>query len=130
MLGATAIICGTPAPKQCAFCTARSTKLCDWPVERQKQVPAKSLKADDRIFPFSSGREARTLISVERRDEWVVVTWIWNGIEAQPLRIGVEGNARLAVKGTCDQPCCDAHHRSVGEDVDYCMEHWKVEEIA
>ena len=131
MASETYIDCPASAPKRCAFCGERSVALCDWPVERAKLVPVESLKPGDRIFPFSDGKGVRKLLSISaimqstdtrRIAHWRAV-WEWNGEPQPPMIMKVNGRAKLAVPGTCDKPCCERHHRSVGEDRDYCQDH-------
>jgi hypothetical protein len=130
--GVRGIVCGpgiNPKPKRCSFCPSTSVKLCDWPVERAKVIPVASLEAGQRIFPFSDGEDARTLLTVETTGNRVMVTWAYRGVAQSPYSMRLAGNCRLAVMGTCDKPCCHAHHRHVGPDRDYCQDHWRQEEI-
>lgn len=134
--GGPVFICGpgiNPKRKRCAFCGDWSTKLCDWPVWRHNLVPASSLKIGDRIFPFSAN-EHREILAIDTvrhlfKPDRLIITWEWRGAPQKGYELLADRQVKLAVKGTCDKPCCHAHHRHVGPDRDYCQEHWKQEDV-
>lgn len=111
--------------RRCAFCGEYSKILCDWPVILRRSVRAWMLKPGDRVFPFRHFKAPVTLTlarpifaSPNLEVEWVnpagsllVYRDAWVDI--------AEANA------TCSKPACFRHHRSVGEHVDYCEDHWK-----
>ena len=123
-------VCGrgiNPKRKKCKFCGGHSEVLCDWPTECLKKVLPVDLKAGDRIVPFSDGRDIRQIVSIERtrNGDGFVIVWEWRGEAQPPYVMSSVRPIKKAVPGTCDNPCCFRHHRSVGEDVDYCQEHWQ-----
>jgi len=130
-MGSTGFICGpgiNQKPKRCAFCEHRSTKLCDWPVEKQKTVYAHEVKAGDRVIQ-GKRRLAISLAEV-LHDGRIHLEYSADGTCTYAMAFRPDATFHVEVKGTCDKPCCYRHSRHVGPDRDYCQEHWRQENIA
>lgn len=157
--GRTAIICGLPRYKlqKCQFCGAPGTKLCDWKTDKPVEVSHLRLRADDtvvtarqkhrlRIQGFQRlevdarvalGLAEQALLDQPHSDQPCVTVTMY-GLAFPDGRCWLyycwshNRNATVTVlrPGTCDAPCCELHSRSVGEDVDYCMTHWRSWEVA
>lgn len=148
--GGTAIICGLRRGKQktqkCRFCGSAGVKLCDWPTEKPVKIAHHELSPEDTVVTVQ--HKYRLKVQGLQRFEvdsalkgcppspvvitmyglvfpdgrcWLYYHWGVGFINGA----GAKGSVNVLRPGTCDSPCCDLHSREVGEDKDYCMEHWR-----
>lgn len=144
----------------CQFCSSPAPKLCDWPVEKPVKIPHTRLKKTDTIVTVQhkyrlkvQGPHSFTGIFAQRTAPLTGKSEINPQIDRFPKLERVRhrvtmyglvfpdgrcwlyyltGDQKVSVlrPGTCDHPICEAHSRSVGENKDYCMEHWGAWESA
>lgn len=134
-----AIVCGTrPKPKRCAFCGDASEALCDWPAARWSPVPVETLKVGDVWITQTAQKRGIVVGIVDLREHpdspageafqfWIQIP---GHQDPYPYRRVRGDQAVTEVWGTCDKPVCFRHRREVGEDRDYCLEHWNAWEGA
>jgi hypothetical protein len=151
--GSMAIVCGLRRGKRqrCQFCGAPGTTLCDWKCDKPTKIPHIQLAEGDTIVTVQHKYRLKVLglqrFAVDtapagRPPHPVEVTmyglvfpdgrcWLYYQWSTGKVRgDGARGTVWVLRPGTCDAPCCELHSRSVGEDVDYCMEHWQAWESA
>lgn len=137
--------CGGVENKPCAFCGAEAPYLCDWPVTRFESVIAHDVRIGDVIRDWTA-IEMRVLGIEALRPSPPVPVPARNSVlyfRVELLRVpkGTRSRAKnyldfgclrhtlaivpTAKRGTCDQACCEAHAREIGEDRHYCREHWQ-----
>lgn len=152
--GSSAIVCGLPRPKRqrCQFCGSPATKLCDWKCDMPVKIPHYLLCAEDTLVTVqhkyrlkvqglqrfevdtaSPGKKSPHPVAITiyglvfpEGQCWIYYHWSGGKIDGY----GARGHVTVLRPGTCDAPCCEQHHRSVGDDTDYCMNHWKAWETA
>ncbi len=158
--GSVAVICGLRRGKRkrCQFCGAPGTKLCDWKGDKPTKIGHGEIQPGDTVVTKQKGYRLKVkgfqrFLGVFRQRHKMDGSGEINAnlsLPGQLVRYPVtmygllfpdrkgwlyylvgDDKATVLRPGTCDAPCCEAHSRSVGEDVDYCQEHWKAwEEVA
>lgn len=137
--GAQIILCGDGfEDKPCAFCGAEAPYLCDWPVTRFESVIAHDVRIGDVIRDSARGETAieMRVLGIEAlgwlflfQVEFLRVPQASRRRVEEYRRVGFARNAHgivpTAKRGTCDQACCEAHAREIGEDRHYCRGHWQ-----
>jgi hypothetical protein len=138
--GSVAIVCGMRRRKRqrCSFCGAPANKLCDFKIEKATDIPSGRLRMGDvietrqkkfhlpvrmisRFRPYGIPRQALvriTMYGLQFPDGRCFLYYLHDSDKARVLR-----------PGTCDKPCCEKCSREAGENVDYCMDHWRVWEF-
>jgi hypothetical protein len=130
--------CGDVEAEPCAFCGAEAPYLCDWPVTRFESVIAHDVRIGDVIRDSARGE---TAIEMRVFDIHAVNSLLYFRVELLRVPKGARAQAKryldlghlrhagaivpTAKRGTCDQSCCEAHAREIGEDRHYCREHWQ-----
>jgi hypothetical protein len=133
------ILCGSginPKPKKCAFCGCKNAKaLCDWPMEKEKCVMAKTLRVGDTWVTQMAHKFAK-IAEIEPLDARGFITddvfvklrfWVAIPHHKAPYPyMRLNDDLVMTVRpGTCDKPCCFRHRRHPAPNVDFCMDHWK-----
>ncbi len=134
--GGTAIVCGLKRKKKerCAFCGSPANRLCDWKTEKPKEIPVSDLAMGDVIETHQKKYHLPVKV-VARLNMRNIQSGVVADVTMYGLRFPDErcflyyGMPWTRVKvlrpGTCDKPCCETCSRSVGEDRDYCRDHWR-----
>ena len=71
----------------------------------------------------SSDTEPRRVLAVEHVGKFVSIVWQGRTQPSAPVAYREFAYIRVAIKGTCDEPCCERHCRSVDDNRDYCQAH-------
>jgi hypothetical protein len=157
--GSVAIVCGLRRGKRtrCQFCEAPGTKLCDWKCDKPTKIGHGELQPEDTVVTQQKGyrlkvagfqrflgdfrqrvRNGKGEINSDLSQPGALVRYpvTMYGLvfpDGKCWLYYLVGDAKLTVlrPGTCDTPCCERHSRAAGEEIDYCMDHWRAwEEVA
>jgi len=122
----------------CKFCGEPADHLCDWRVLKPIRIAVTELQVGHALYPSGPGGPGPfgvTEIRMEKRSfgkqlrDILTVHVDFKG-HLWRYKYWPEEDVYCMGPGTCDTPCCELHLRSVDEDRDYCMSHWKAwEEI-
>ena len=128
--GSVAIVCG--GSHSCAFCGGPADKLCDFKIEKATDIPHGRLRIGD-VIETRQHKHHLPVRVVARFQDAIYKTTMY-GLQFPDGRCWIyylTGNdqARVLKPGTCDKPCCEKCSRQPGEDLDYCMDHWRVGEF-
>ena len=137
--GAQFFMCGDGFEyKPCAFCGAEGPYLCDWPVTRFESVMAHDVRIGDVIRDSTDADRAieMRVLGIEPRGLVLRFQIEFLHVPKKSRACAVKYRCRGFVRwdraavlraesGTCDQACCEAHAREIGEDRHYCREHWQ-----
>jgi hypothetical protein len=140
--GGTAIVCcPRPRRRKCSQCGCPDAKaLCDWPMLKPVRFEPFDAIAIDQVLNQEGGWRCHINDIVRARDIEAILIhglvldlgkWAAGALRRSlPFETSFSigpGNFqkfRVEAPATCDKPCCFRCRIHVGDDRDYCSDHW------